>query len=93
MLAYAERARVVPEALWGPVCGGRAIGPAALLDGFAAATWTIERATGAPTIAVSSPAPLGDEAGEALVRTGERLARFVATEAARVAVRFEVAEG
>ena len=84
---------MVPEALWGPVCGGRAIGPAALLDGFAAATWTIERATGAPTIAVSSPAPLGDEAGEALVRTGERLARFVATEAARVAVRFEVAEG
>ena len=73
--------------------GGRAIGPAALLDGFAAATWTIERAGDATIIAISSPAPLGDEAGEALVGAGERLARFVAPEAARVAVRFELSEG
>ncbi len=93
MLAYAERARVVPEALWEPVYGSRVIGPAAPLDGFAAATWTIEPAAGATIIAVSSPAPLGDEAGEALVRTAERLARFVAPEAARVAVRFDTTEG
>ena len=93
MLAYAERDRMVPEALWETVYGGRAIGPAALLDGFAAATWTIERSGDATVIAISSPAPLGDEAGEALAAVGERLARFVAPEATRVAVRFDSPKG
>ena len=91
LLAYVERRRMAPEALWEPVYGGRVIGPAALLDGFVAATWALERSGDETIVVISSPASLGDEAGAALVRTGERLARFVAPEAARVTVRFDPA--
>jgi len=89
LLAYADRRRMAAEALWEQLYGGRAIGPAALLDGFVAATWALERSGDEAALVISSPAPLGGEAGEALARAGERLARFAAPESAAVAVRFE----
>ena len=66
----------------------RLIGPAVLLDGFAAATWTLEREPGAATVVVRPLVELSGEAREALARTGERLARFASPDAADVAVRF-----
>jgi len=89
LLAYADRRRMAAETMWEATYGGRVIGPAALLDGFVAATWALESAGDETVLVISSPAPLGGEAGEALARAGERLARFAAPEAAGVAVRFE----
>ncbi len=89
LLAYAERTRIVPAEHREPVyLADRLIGPAVLIDGFAAAKWTIALEPGAAAVVIRPLAPLSDEAGEALARTGERLARFVSPTAETVAVRF-----
>ena len=63
LLAYADRTRVVPEALREPIyLADRLIGPAVLVDGFAAATWTIERESGARTVVIRPLVALADEA-------------------------------
>ena len=89
LLAYADRTRVVPGELYEPIyLADRLIGPAALVDGFAVATWTVERESDRAIVVIRSLVPLADEAGEALARTGERLARFVSPDAESFAVRF-----
>ena len=89
LLAYVDAERVVPAQFHQSVYQNRqAIGPAVLLDGFAAATWALEREPGAATVVVRALAELPGEAREALARTGERLARFASPGAVDVAVRF-----
>ena len=89
LLAYADRSRTVPPEFRGPIySASRLIGPAVLVDGFVAARWALEKATGTATVVVRPLAPLAGESREALSREGERLAAFVAPDAAAHAVRF-----
>jgi hypothetical protein len=89
LLAYADRSRTVPPEFRGPIySASRLIGPAVLIDGFVAARWALEKATGAATVVIQPLAPLPDEAREALSRDGERLAGFVSPDSGIYAVRF-----
>ncbi len=91
LLAYVDAERVVPARIHQAVYENRRlIGPAVLLDGFAAATWALEREPGAATVVVRPLVELPGEAREALARAGERLARFASPDAVDVAVRFAV---
>jgi hypothetical protein len=64
LLAYADRTRIVPEEHREPVyLADRRIGPAVLIDGFAAATWRFTRERDAAAVVIRPLAPLSDEAG------------------------------
>ena len=93
LLAHDDRSRIVPDEFREPVYSvlRRLIGPAALLDGFAAATWKLEREGGAATLAVAPLRTLSKREREALALPGERLALFMQPQAKGVAVRFDPA--
>ena len=93
LLGHDDRRRIVPEEFREPVYSvlRRLIGPAALLDGFAAATWKLERESDAATLAVAPLRELSKREREALAREGERLALFMQPQAKGVAVRFDPA--
>ena len=91
LLGHDDRSRIVPDEFREPVYSvlRRLIGPAALLDGFAAATWKLERERGAATLAVAPLRTLSKREREALALPGERLALFMQPQASTVAVRFD----
>ena len=91
LLGHQDRRRIVPEEFREPVYSRlrQLIGPAALLDGFAAGVWKIERDGGAATIAVAPFRRLSRNEREALALAGERLARFMEPRAASAAVRID----
>ncbi len=78
LLAHADRTRVLPyEHRLGVIAGKCFV----LVDGFARATWAIERAKEAATLRIEPLEPLGDL--DEIVAEGERLLAFAAPEADR----------
>jgi Winged helix DNA-binding domain len=84
LLGHDDRSRVLPYGHRLGVVGGSAF---VLVDGFARATWRIERDGDAATLHVQPLEPLGDT-GE-IVAEGERLLAFAAPESARRTVRLQ----
>ena len=83
LLGHDDRSRVLPYGHRLGVVGGSAF---VLIDGFARATWRIERDGEEATLHVKPLEPL--EATEEIVVEGERLLAFAAPAAASRAVRF-----
>ena len=81
LLGHDDRSRVLPYGHRLGVVGGSCF---VLVDGFARATWRIERAAYAATLHVTPLEPLGDTA--AIEAEGERLLAFAAPGAARRSV-------
>jgi hypothetical protein len=90
VLAYDKRARVVADEhkarIYTPNLRGAC---AALIDGFVAATWKIEKVKKDATLVVEPFAKLNAKDRKALREEGEALLRFVDSEAKGFAVRFE----
>jgi hypothetical protein len=78
LLGHDDRSRVLPHGHRLGVVGGSAF---VLVDGFARATWRIERTPEVATLHVRPLEPLG--AMDEIVAEGERLLRFAAPAAAR----------
>ncbi|MGH2968714.1 MAG: winged helix DNA-binding domain-containing protein [Solirubrobacteraceae bacterium] len=78
LIGHDDRTRVLPDEHRLGVVAGKAF---VLVDGFARATWRIEREERAATLHVEPLEPLGDTAE--LVAEGERLLAFAAPEASR----------
>ena len=88
LLGHDDRSRVLPYGHRLGVVGGSAF---VLVDGFARATWRIERSDDAATLHVQPLEPLGDTAE--LVAEGARLLAFAAPEAGRRDVAVARANG
>jgi Winged helix DNA-binding domain len=84
LLGHDDRSRVLPYGHRLGVVGGSAF---VLVDGFARATWRIERDGEAATLRITPLEPI--EATEELVAEGERLLAFAAPTATRRAVRLQ----
>jgi hypothetical protein len=88
VIAHADRSRLVDEkyrkAL---VTKNLIVPPTFLVDGRIAGTWKLERTKTAATVTLAPFVPISKAAKAALKEEGEQLARFVAPEAATVAVR------
>jgi hypothetical protein len=78
LLGHDDRSRVLPYGHRLGVVGGSAF---VLVDGFARATWRIERSAGAATLRIQPLEELGEVPG--LEAEGERLLAFAAPGAAR----------
>jgi hypothetical protein len=78
LLAHDDRTRILPYEHRLGVIGGKCF---VLVDGFARATWRIEREDVAATLVIEPLEPLGET--EELVAEGERLVAFAAPEAER----------
>jgi hypothetical protein len=59
-----------------------------LVDGFVAGAWKIEKVKGAATLTITTFEPLTPSVRAALAEEGERLVRFVETDAKAFEVRF-----
>jgi hypothetical protein len=84
LLGHDDRSRVLPYGHRLGVVGGSAF---LLVDGFARATWRIERAPGQATLHIQPLEPL--ELGDDVLAEGERLLEFAAPSAGRRTVRLE----
>ena len=84
LLGHDDRSRVLPYGHRLGVVGGSAF---VLVDGFARATWRIERDDDAATLHVQPLEPLA--ATDEIVAEGERLLAFAAPAAERRAVRLQ----
>jgi hypothetical protein len=78
LLGHDDRSRVLPHGHRLGVVGGSAF---VLVDGFARATWRIERVRDVATLHITPLEPL--EIGDALIEEGERLLEFGAPGAVR----------
>jgi ribosomal protein L12E/L44/L45/RPP1/RPP2 len=88
LLGHDDRSRVLPHGHRLGVVGGNAF---VLVDGFARATWRIERSPEAATLRVQPLEPLGDV--DEIVAEGERLLAFAAPAAERRDVAVARANG
>jgi hypothetical protein len=84
LLGHDDRSRVLPYGHRLGVVGGSAF---VLVDGFARATWKLERDGDAATLHITPLEPL--EIGDDLIEEGERLLAFAAPAAERRAVRLQ----
>jgi hypothetical protein len=91
LLAYADRARVVPAAVQKEVYRtAGVVRPTFLVDGFVAGTWSLELGRGAGVLGLTPFEPLPAPVREALVGEARRLLAVVAPHA-RIEVRLESA--
>jgi len=88
LLGHDDRSRVLPYGHRLGVVGGSAF---VLVDGFARATWRIERGPGVATLRIQPLEPLGDTA--AIEAEGSRLLDFAAPESERREVAVARANG
>jgi hypothetical protein len=89
LIAYQHRDRVIAQRYRPAVYSKNAIVEAVVLvDGFAAGTWAFARAKTEAVLRVTPFARFAPSDRTAIVAEGERLGRFLAPEAATIAVRF-----
>jgi hypothetical protein len=83
LLAYARRERVLPETYRATVIRKNGdVLPTFLVDGFVAGTWNLRRGQGQAVLTLTPFGRLPGPTRRALVEEGERLARFMAPDAA-----------
>ena len=87
LLSHAERDRVIDRDDRRRIFSGNAGRPTALVDGFVAATWRIDRRRGSATLVIEPFRALAAAARRDLADEGARLLAFAAPEAAEREVR------
>jgi len=92
ILSHADRGRVISDEhrKFVFLSAGR-VRATFLVDGFVAGTWKVEKSRRTANLVIEPFEPLAEGTREILLEEGERLARFVESEAETVEVRF--AEG
>jgi hypothetical protein len=89
LLAHADRARVIADEHRRRVATANLrILPTFLVDGFVAGTWKVERSRAAAVLVLEPFQAVSRPARAALLEEGERLVRFVESDARTVEVRF-----
>lgn len=79
VLSHADRTRIIADEHRQPFVSRNGMVPASLLvDGFARATWKIERRPGAATLVIAAFTPLSRQDTAAVTREGAALLRFAA---------------
>lgn len=89
LLSHSKRTRVLADAHRKKVyLPGLRVAATFLIDGFVAGVWKIEKKKGIATIMIEPFAPLSKQDRKALEEEGERLVRFVESDAKTYEVRF-----
>jgi hypothetical protein len=89
VMAHKDRTRFVADAHRRHVyLSALRVAPTVLIDGFAAAVWSIKRARGGATLTVVPFAPLAKKAQAAVAEEGDGLLRFMEPEAKSFDVAF-----
>ncbi len=88
LLSHADRARVIAAEHRPLIFSGNGVFATVLVDGFAAATWKLERGKEETAIVVTPFTRLRAADRSAVEQEGTRLLAFLAPDAARTAVRF-----
>jgi hypothetical protein len=90
LLSHSNRTRVIADEHRGKVyLPGLRVAATFLVDGFVAGVWKTERRKGDAALIVQPFAPLAPETHTALLDEGERLMRFVESDATTYSARVE----
>ncbi len=87
LLAYADRTRMMTDAVRRQVCVGAAVAATVLVDGEVAATWSVARAAGTVELTVRPFRPLGRRERDETAAEAERLLAFTDPDVERRRVR------